>query len=110
MRAEPGHSSTNESGARPAVTPQSGPAAGAHTAPGSGAAAELGTAGRPLSQLTLAQAHLIIRSGQVIIRSWLGQYQVVQVVVRSLSGHYQAVQVVTLRPTYIIVRTTLSKY
>ena len=47
------------------VTAQSGPSAGAHTAPGPGAAPELGTAGRPLSHLTLTQANLIIWSGQV---------------------------------------------
>ena len=46
---------------RPAVTPQSGPAAGAHTAPGPGAAAELGTAGWPESQLALTETQ--VRSG-----------------------------------------------
>ena len=80
---------------RPPITPQPGPATGAHTAPGPGAATELGTAGRPLSQLPLTQAQLIIRSGQV--RLLLGQ-------VRSLSGRVRSGHVISC---HIITRSCL---
>ena len=42
----------------PPVTAQSCPRAGAHTAPGPGAAAELGTAGWPESQLALKETQV----------------------------------------------------
>ena len=54
--------------ASPPVTPQSCPRAGAHTGPGPGAAAELGTAGWPESQLTLTETQ--VRSGRVIQREF----------------------------------------